>query len=84
MAGEPCRACDGRGNRIVVDKLNVLRAGVETKCSRCQGDGCEPGPPKGKPGFRRSSKVKLDDEELSLEQQADAFLARHGVGRNGR
>jgi hypothetical protein len=84
MAGEPCRGCDGRGSRTVLDKLNVLKSGVETKCSRCQGSGCEPGPPTGKGGFRRAPKPKLDADELSLEQQADAFLGRRGFSKGGR
>jgi len=83
VAGEPCRACDARGERTTTDKDNVLRVGKTTVCSRCSGSGTEPGPSKG--GKRRfGSKQKKTDEELTLEQQATAFLEARGSNRNGR
>jgi len=83
MAGEVCRGCDGRKFRAVADKLNVLRSVVEKACSRCSGSGEEPGPSKG--GKRRfGSKQKKTDEELTVEQQADAFLAARGYSKGGR
>lgn len=83
MSGDVCRGCDGSGERRVIDKLNVIRDAKVSKCSRCQGSGTEPGPSKG--GKRRfGSKQKKDEEELTLEQQADAFLARHGFNRDAR
>ena len=82
MSGDPCRACDGRGLRESLDKLNVLRDAKVSRCSRCQGSGAEPGPSKG--GARRfGSRQKLDDEEMTLDAQASAFLARHGFNKRG-
>ena len=81
-AADPCRACDGRGSRETTDKLNVIRAPKVSRCSRCQGSGAEPGPSKG--GARRfGSKQPMDDEEMSLDAQASAFLARHGFNKRG-
>jgi hypothetical protein len=83
MAGDCCRGCDGSGESRVLDKLNVLRGAKVSKCSRCSGSGTEPGPSKG--GKRRfGSKQKKTDEELTLEQKADAFLASRGFSRGGR
>lgn len=80
---ECCRSCDGAGKRLTVDKNNVLRAGKETGCTHCGGSGTEPGPSKG--GKRRfGSKQKKTDEELTVEQQADAFLAARGYSKGGR
>ena len=83
MAGEVCRGCDGSGERRTLDKLNVLRDAKVSQCSRCSGSGTEPGPSKG--GKRRfGSKQKKTDEELTVEQQADAFLAARGYSKGGR
>lgn len=84
MAGETCRTCDGKGETVVLDDYDEV-VGKKT-CGRCYGKGVEPGPSKGdgKRAFFRSTKVKLDRDEKSLEDQADAFLARHGFGKNGR
>ncbi len=81
---ETCKACDGRCEVDVLDDYDEV-VGKKT-CGRCYGKGVDPGPPKGdgKRRFFRSTKVKLDKDELTLEQQGDAFLARHGFGRNGR
>lgn len=83
MAGDTCRACDGRREVPVKNHYGDV-IGKKT-CGRCYGKGDEPGPPQGD-GKRRffRSKVKLDENELSLEQQGDNFLAKHGFGRHGR
>lgn len=83
MAGETCRSCDGKGETVVLNDYDEP-IGKKT-CGRCYGKGVDPGPPKGdgKRAFFRS-KVKLDRDEQNLENQADAFLARHGFGRHGR
>jgi DnaJ-class molecular chaperone len=83
--GDTCRTCDGKGETLVRNDYDDV-VGKRT-CSRCYGKGVEPGPSKGdgkRRFFRKATKVKLDANELSLEQQADAFLSRHGFGRNGR
>lgn len=80
---EACKGCDGKGDRIVGDKDNVLKAGVKRTCSRCGGSRKEPkGPPKQARGFRRAAKSEDDDNDLN--RAADLFLARHGYGKNGR
>jgi hypothetical protein len=81
--GDTCRACDGKGETLVKNHYGEV-TGKKT-CGRCYGKRVEPGPSKGgKRPFFRSTKVKLDGEELNLEQQADNFLAARGLNRNGR
>jgi DnaJ-class molecular chaperone len=79
MKKEACKQCDGAGRTKKVVEGEVVIS--KTNCSRCYGKGEEPGPSKGKPRFFTQ---KQTDEELSLEDQATAFLARRGFGRNGR
>ena len=79
-----CRACDGRKARKVVDKDNVFSSKTVT-CSACGGTGRNPGPPKGdgsRRSFRRAPKSEDDDNDLNTA--GDAFLRRHGYGKNGR
>jgi DnaJ-class molecular chaperone len=79
---EACRACDGKGESIKRDEDLIIVS--RRTCGRCGGNGKEPGPTTGKRrGFGRP-KQEVDEKELSLEQQADAFLARKGFNRNGR
>lgn len=83
MANEACRACDGRGTRKTEDRENVFRVTVGN-CSRCNGSGREPGPPK--PGAKRFGRRRRreDEDDNDLGRAADRFLARHGFGRLGR
>jgi len=77
-----CRACDGRKTRSRVDKDNVFKTTV-TACSACGGSGRTPEPSKGTGrGFRRAPKSEDDDNDLNTA--GDAFLRRHGYGKNGR
>lgn len=82
--GETCRLCDGRGTTPVLNDYEEVIG--KKNCGRCYGKGVDPGPPKGdgKRRFFRQPKVKLDEGEQSLEQQGDAWLAKHGFGKHGR
>lgn len=72
---DPCKPCDGKGKikREVKDNFGF----TVTTCSRCNGSGWEPGPAKGKRKFFKKGE-ELDPEEMSLEQQTQAFLRAHG------
>ena len=73
-----CRGCDGSKWSIKKDEDGIVVS--KKTCSRCHGSGEEPGPPKSDKKPRFFAKPKQDDEELSLSQQADAFLAARGFG----
>jgi DnaJ-class molecular chaperone len=75
MAYLACRYCDGRGRLLIKDGPLVTFS--KNRCSRCGGNGIEPGISKGKRRFF-TPKEEKDESEMSLEDQTRAFLAKHG------
>jgi hypothetical protein len=71
---DTCRGCDGRRITVREDRDNCFKK-ITRDCSRCGGTGNEPEPSKS--GKRRFSKPK-DEEDMTLEEQTRAFLAKHG------
>lgn len=72
---ETCRGCDGKGKKRKEIKDNF--GFTVTTCSKCHGSGWEPGPAKGKRKFFKKGE-ELTEEEMSIEQQTQAFLRTHG------
>jgi DnaJ-class molecular chaperone len=71
---DTCKSCDGKGinRKEVKDNFGF----TEHRCSKCNGSGFEPGPSKGKRRFFKNE--ELSPEEMSLEEQTQAFLRKHG------
>jgi hypothetical protein len=81
-----CRACDGRGYTVKIDKNNVLKEGIKITCSRCGGSGFEPGPSKSKGGGRwrgGGSRQEETEDEKDVNRAADTFLKKYGFGKWG-
>lgn len=74
---EACRACDGSGLSVSLNKDNVLAACMVRKCSKCGGTGRKQvSKPDGKRRSYRKLRQELDEDEERLERAADAFLRR--------